>query len=68
MTEPLTRKGRQTSEFWLVVSFFAVVLLNGTDLFTIPSEQIVLLATLAFGYGGGRTLLKNAIARTGAPA
>ena len=68
MTEPVTRKGLQTSEFWLVVIFFAVVLLNGTTFFTIPSEHIVMLATLAFGYGGGRNLLKTAIARTGAPA
>ena len=68
MHETVTRKGLQTSEFRLVLLLFAIVVLNGTPYVAIPGEHIALLASLAFGYGGGRTLLKNGLTRAGAAA
>lgn len=55
-----------TSEFWLILVFISVVVLNGTPYVDIDGEHIALLATLAFGYGGGRTLIKNTLAKNGA--
>ena len=66
MQETISRKGIRTSEFWLVLIFFAVVVLNGTPFVTPPGEDIAMLAALTFGYGGGRTVLKNALATKGA--
>ena len=66
MHETVVRKGLQTSEFQLVLLLFAVVVLNGTPYVAIPGEHIALLASLAFGYGGGRTLLKNSLTKAGA--
>ena len=68
MHETVTRKGLQTSEFQLVLLLFAIVVLNGTPYMAIPGEHIALLASLAFGYGGGRTLLKNSLTKRGAAA
>ncbi len=64
MEATISRQGIRTSEFWLILLFFAVVVLNGTSFVTLPGEDIALLATLTFGYGGGRTVLKNALAKT----
>lgn len=64
--ETVTRSGKMTSEFWLILVFISVVVLNGTPYVDIDGEHIALLATLAFGYGGGRTLLKNSLAKNGA--
>ena len=64
--ETVTRSGKMTSEFWLVLVFIGVVVLNGTPYVDIDGENIALLATLAFGYGGGRTLIKNTLAKNGA--
>ncbi len=61
MHETVVRKGLLTSEFWLVLMLFGVVVVNGTPYVAIPGEHIALLASLAFGYGGGRTLLKNSL-------
>ncbi len=66
MHETVVRKGLQTSEFRLILLLFAIVVLNGTPYVAIPGEHIALLASLAFGYGGGRTLLKNSLTKTGA--
>ena len=66
MHETVVRKGLQTSEFWLVLLLFAIVVLNGTSYVTVPGEHIALLASLAFGYGGGRTLLKHGLTKAGA--
>ncbi len=68
MHETVVRKGLQTSEFRLILLLFAIVILNGTPYVAIPGEHIALLASLAFGYGGGRTLLKNSLTRAGAAA
>ena len=68
MHETVTRKGLQTSEFWLVLLLFAIVVLNGTSYVAIPGEHVALLASLAFGYGGGRTLLKHGLTKAGAAA
>ena len=65
MNEIVTRPGTKTSEFWLVLLFFGVVVLNGTPYVDIAGEHIAMLATLAFGYGGGRTLLKKDLAKNG---
>lgn len=53
-------KGISTSEFWLTLSFAALIVLNGTRYVEIPWEQIIAYATLALGYTGGRTLKKTA--------
>ena len=66
MHKTVVRKGLQTSEFQLVLLLFAIVALNGTPYVAIPGEHIALLASLAFGYGGGRTLLKNNLTKAGA--
>ncbi|MDJ0944215.1 MAG: hypothetical protein QNJ30_12155 [Kiloniellales bacterium] len=68
MHETVVRKGLQTSEFWLVLLLFAIVVANGTPQVAIPGEHIALLASLAFGYGGGRTLLKSNLTKLGAAA
>ena len=69
MEETISRQGIKTSEFWLILLFFAVVLLNGTSFVNLPGEDIAMLAALSFGYGGGRTVLKNSLAaRAGAGA
>lgn len=65
MNDTVARKGAKTSEFYGLLLFVAVVLANGTEFVTIPSEHIAMIATLAFGYGGGRTLLKNTLAKKG---
>ena len=57
----VTRSGKTTSEFWSLILFVAVIILNGTPYVDIPSEYIMMLATIIFGYGGGRTLLKNSL-------
>ena len=62
MEETISRQGIKTSEFWLILLFFAVVVLNGTAFVSLPGEDIAMLAALTFGYGGGRTVLKNALA------
>lgn len=62
--QTVTRAGARTSEFWLVLAFFGAVLLNGTAHFEIPTEQMTMLAAAAFGYAGGRTVLKNTLARS----
>lgn len=67
MNDTITRKGMTTSEFRLVLLFFAVVLANGTRYIDIPVEQMTMLATLAFGYGGGRLMLKNTMAKGANP-
>lgn len=59
MSDTPTRSGKNTSEFWSLLLFVGVVVTNGTPYVSIPAEQIMMLATLVFGYGGGRTLLKN---------
>lgn len=63
MNETVTRAGKATSEFWLLIAFFVVVVVNGTDFVNIPVEQVTMLAAGAFGYTGGRTFLKNSIAK-----
>lgn len=68
MEETISRQGIKTSEFWLILLFFAVVVLNGTRFVSLPGEDIAMLAALSFGYGGGRTVLKNTLAGRGAAA
>ena len=63
--ETVTRAGAKTSEFWLVLAFFGTVILNGTRFVEIPMEQMTMLAAAAFGYAGGRTVLKNSLAKNG---
>ncbi len=58
-----SRSGVRTSELWLILAFFGVVLLSGTTYFTVPTEHITMLSILAFGYGGGRIMLKNTLAK-----
>ena len=57
------RPGVKSSEFWLIIAYFATVIIAGTGYVTISDGQLGMLATLAFGYAGGRTLLKNTIAK-----
>ena len=63
MNDLVTRAGSKTSEFWLTLAFIGVVMANGTRVFDVGGEQIAMLATLIFGYGGGRTLIKNTAAK-----
>ena len=63
--ETVTRAGAKTSEFWLVLAFFGAVLINGTPFVDIPTEHMTMLAAAAFGYAGGRTVLKNSLAKNG---
>ena len=65
MNETVTRAGGKTSEFWLLLAFFGIVLANGTAAISIPTDQMTMLATLAGGWAGGRTLLKNSLAKNG---
>ena len=56
-------RGLKTSEFWLVMAFVASVLLDGSPLVNVDPTNMTLLAVATFGYGGGRTLLKNSLAK-----
>ncbi len=59
MNDLITRAGSRTSEFWLALAFFAAVIVNGTPYVDIPGTEMAMLFSAAFGYAGGRTLLKN---------
>lgn len=59
----ISRSGRSSSEFWTLIAYFAVVLADGTRFVNISGENMAILAALAFGYGGGRALLKNTVAK-----
>lgn len=61
------RAGMKTSEFWLIIMFFVAVLANATSFFTIPSDQMMLLAALAGVYKGGRFMLKRETAKQPGP-
>ena len=61
--DPL-KSGNKTSEFWLILLFFATVIANGTAYVDIPETQVSMLAALAFGFAGGRTWLKNTATKT----
>ena len=67
MTETATRKGMATSEFLGLLLTFAMILADGTPLIEIPSEYIMLFGGMATAYGGGRTLLKNTMAKGANP-
>ena len=62
MNETVTRAGAKTSEFWLILAFFGVVLLNGTDYVAIDGDHLAMLAGLAGGNLFGRTWLKQRVA------
>ena len=66
--DTVTRAGTKTSEFWLVLAFFGTVILNGTSYVEIATDQMTMLAAAAFGYAGGRTVLKNSLAKNGGTA
>lgn len=67
MDEILTARGAKSSEFWLIIAFVVSVLANGSPFIDISSTDMSLLAIATFGYTGGRTMLKNTIAKK-APA
>ena len=60
----ITRSGKVTSEFWTLMAFFGLVLLDGTRFVDISGENMAMVAALGFGYGGGRALLKNTTAKS----
>ena len=64
----IKRDGKATSEFWTLLAFFGVVLADGTRFVDISGENMAMLAALAFGYGGGRALLKNTAAKNPGPS
>ena len=53
-----------TSEFAGMILTFVTIIANGTAFVEIPGDQIILLAGMATAYGGGRTLLKNSLAKS----
>ena len=63
MNDLITRAGSRTSEFWLALAFFGAVIINGTHYVDIPGTEMAMLFSAAFGYAGGRTLLKNTAAK-----
>ncbi len=63
MNDLVTRSGSRTSEFWLALAFFGVVVINGTPYVEIAGAEMSMLFAAAFGYAGGRTLLKNTAAK-----
>ncbi len=65
MKEIVARSGKSSSEFYGMLLFVFVILVNGTEFVNIPGQQIAMVATLIFGYGGGRVLLKNTVAKKG---
>ena len=64
MNGTVTRKGVMTSEFAGMILTFVTIIANGTRFVEIPGDQIILLAGMATAYGGGRTLLKNTLAKS----
>ena len=60
---PEKRTGWKTTEFRSMLVFMALVIANGTPYISIPESQVAMIAALVFGYGGGRLLLKNTLAK-----
>lgn len=58
-----TRPGLKTSEFVGLLLTFAMILADGTAYVEVPSEYVMLFGAMATAYGGGRTLLKNTLAK-----
>lgn len=63
MKEIVARSGKTTSEFYGLLLFVVVVLLNGTDVVDIPTEQVTFIAGLVGLHAGERAWLKNTIAK-----
>ena len=59
MTGLGARPGRLTSEFWLVIILGGLLLLNGSGLVTIASEDLRWYAGLIGVYAGGRSYVKR---------
>lgn len=61
-------KGPKTSEFWAVVATGVVMLLNGTNHFTIPWDQFTIWMGVVTAYTGARTWEKVSAHKNGTGA
>ena len=53
------KPGKQSTEFWLILSFVATFLANGSMYINIPWEQFPVLAGVVGVYAGGRSWVKT---------
>ncbi len=52
------KSGNKSTEFWLVLAYGVMTLVNGTEFVNVPWDQMTVLAGVFSVYAGGRSWVK----------